>query len=378
MQASLYNELGYSLGSRYADSCLYYLTKASKLFKEVKDTQHYITARTNMLMTYETLKDSAKTFETYEELASLIKGRGWYTAEQSLYASMVSFYVNCNDSDKINLWEVKLQACEIINLENRSSTQLDSYRALYETKIYKEESAKRAEQLLTAGEQKNNLIGYFSIFVILSLGVVFLLVRESRLKRAVKKANKNYHMLLIESNHRIKNNLQTIISMLEYSNKDLKGKDSQALNRVLGKIQTVSALHKHLYLDVRNEKVDMKTYFNDIISLYHNISNSQFKIVPEISTISIPSERMVYFGLIFNEMLSNIIEHSTSLEKMVTISVIDFEDRLKLTYSDNSSFDATSSSGLGTNLIEQLVKRVEGRNYKLERETGKYQFEFYA
>ena len=126
-----------------------------------------------MLMTYETLKDSAKTFETYEELASLIKGRGWYTAEQSLYASMVSFYVNCNDSDKINLWKVKLQACEIINLENRSSTQLDSYRALYETKIYKEESAKRAEQLLTAGEQKNNLIGYFSIFVILSLGVVF-------------------------------------------------------------------------------------------------------------------------------------------------------------------------------------------------------------
>ena len=55
-----------------------------------------------MLMTYETLKNSAKTFETYEELASLIKGRGWYTAEQLLHASMVKFYVNRNDSDKVS------------------------------------------------------------------------------------------------------------------------------------------------------------------------------------------------------------------------------------------------------------------------------------
>ncbi|MFT5666462.1 MAG: DNA-binding LytR/AlgR family response regulator [Vicingaceae bacterium] len=79
------------LGSNRANSCFYYLANSSKLFIVSKGTQNYITARTNMLMTYETLKDSAKTFETYEELASLIKGRGWYTAEQLLHASMVSF-----------------------------------------------------------------------------------------------------------------------------------------------------------------------------------------------------------------------------------------------------------------------------------------------
>jgi DNA-binding LytR/AlgR family response regulator len=101
------NELGYLLGSNRADSCFYYLAKSSKLFIVSKDTQNYITARTNMLMTYETLKDSAKTFETYGELASLIKGTGWYTAEQLLHASMVSFFVNRNDSDKLSL---KLQA----------------------------------------------------------------------------------------------------------------------------------------------------------------------------------------------------------------------------------------------------------------------------
>ena len=60
-----------------------------------------------MLMIFKTVKDFAKIFETYEELASLIKGRVWYTAEQLLHASMVSFYVSRNDSDKLSS---KLQA----------------------------------------------------------------------------------------------------------------------------------------------------------------------------------------------------------------------------------------------------------------------------
>ncbi len=60
-------------------------------------------------------------------------------------------------------------------------------------------------------------------------------------------ANDKYEMLLIESNHRIKNNLQMILSMLEYKAIQ-SGKRNEDLEKVTSNIKAITALHKHLFL----------------------------------------------------------------------------------------------------------------------------------
>ena len=102
-----------------------------------------------------------------------------------------------------------------------------------------------------------------------------------------------------------------IISMLEFTKKGLKKSDSEIIQSMSGKIQTISALHKHLYVDVHNEHVDLNVYFSEILRHYQDIG-LKYSVNQSVCSASIRSERIVYFGLILNEMLSNTLEHGVS------------------------------------------------------------------
>lgn len=379
-KASLYNELGYTIGRFNIDSSLHYLGLAGKLFKELKDTANYVVVQTNIMRTYVLQNNFSRVNPIVNDLISLTNDDNFKALEVKLefYRTLTFYYQTISDTINFHMWGVKKYKTMSEVLRNSNSYKLNSYRALFETKKYQEEVAQKEQLLKNEEKSKEELVRYFLLLLIIIFIVGLLLFRESKLKIAVNKANERYHMLLVESNHRIKNNLQMIISMLEFSSKDLEDKESLAFKRMSGKIHTISALHKHLYLDVHNEKVALDTYFLDIIDSYQEITNSNFKIVKNLTSVPIQSERIVYFGLIFNELLSNTIEHSNSKDKIVEISVVQINDCYEFIYQDNSSFNSNLLAGTGTNLIEQLVKRIEGRNYKIESETGKYQFEFYV
>ena len=375
-KASLYNELGYRIGHRHLDSCLYLLGEASNIFKAERDTQNYIAARTNMLRTYETIGDSLNTLSTFNELNTLLQGKQWYTFERELYVTMASYYSKKKDTIQAYYWKLQSLKSQIQNIENISSTRLNSYRALYETEKYQQELERKAVQLNKAANWRNQLILYFLALLALSLGVTIWLIRVRKLKKKVAIANDNYQMLLVESNHRIKNNLQMIISMLQYASKDLKEEEVRAFKLMSGKIQTISILHKHLHLDVHNELMDLKNYFISIIFLYQDISSNTLQIKVDIDDISIKSERIVYFGLIFNEMLSNTFEHGKVLENTIYISIKDIDNKYYFSYQDNSCFNSNKQHGTGITMIKQLVSRIKGRNFNIDEKIGKFEFDF--
>lgn len=377
-QASLFNEKGYIIGDDDLDSCIHYIKKAVGLFKAIKDTHNYIGAGTNLIRAFIKTKDldSAKIY--IDRLEPLLHNKYWYTAEVELYRLIASYYGKIGDSLNKTYYKSKMFESTIEDLNEKNSTYMSSFRVLYETKKYQEEAKLKALELKKEEKRRNELISYLIIFAFLSIGVVFLLFRERKLKKEIEKVNERYHMLVVESNHRIKNNLQMIISMLQYSSKGLQGVDTIAFQRISGKIQTISALHKHLYLDAHNEKVELESYFNDIIILYGDLSGNTLKVEKRLDKVQIRSERMVYFGLIFNEMLANTIEHANMATKEVQLTVSGEGNIYCFSYQDNSSIENHGREGTGSLLIKQLVQRVEGSNFRLDKTIGKYQFEFYA
>ena len=87
-------------------------------------------------------------------------------------------------------------------------------------------------------------------------------------------------------------------------------------------------------------------------------------------------ERIVYFGLLFNEMLSNTIEHSLDKDTKMIVSLNQTETGYSFSYKDGAAWNNDEDAGLGASLIPELVERVEGENYSLDSTQGLYYFEF--
>ena len=244
---------------------------------------------------------------------------------------------------------------------------------------------------MQAAERRSaELIIYVSILGVLVFGILVLLFRQRTLNKQVRsvnlklnalngdlhQANEKYHMLIVESNHRIKNNLQMIISMLQYTSKDLGPDNQLAIDALTSKIHTISALHKHLYADVHNERVNLGTYFKEIVSLYVEISSANFSFNDQIDQVEIRSERIIYFGLIFNELLSNSIEHNQAEAPQISLRIYKQDDNYLFAYEDGEKRPENEKAGMGTQLIAQLIRRIGGQNYEFSSHNGRYQFEF--
>ena len=269
---------------------------------------------------------------------------------------------------------------------------MTSFQALFETEKFQKQAVgsdlkaiqKEKELQLESNKSKNLLYSLLALLIIFSF-VGFIYFRERKLKNQVKQinddlniSNENYQLLMIESNHRIKNNLQMVISMLEYASDDVRETGPVALKRISSKIHTISSLHKHLYSDVHNELVDISVYFNEIINSYKTITSGRINPEKSIEPIRIKSERIVYFGLVFNELIANTIEHSQFTESSIRIEITQIEDGYLFHYSDGSVHDEKSAPGTGSLLITQLIKRVRGKKLEINKSTGTYQFTFHA
>jgi len=378
-EASLKNELGYRLagqGDRVAG--LQLLLDAAQIFEENGDDHNFVITLTNALAIYIANENDTKVDSVSSIIEEKMDGKGWLSAEVKYYLRMYHYEFGRGDSIATLEWQVRSMQSNLEHNKTITSQRMSGLRVVHETEKFQEEARQQAEALAKQEARTRELIIYLSILVGLVLGVVALLLRERSLKQKVDVANEKYHMLLVESNHRIKNNLQMIISMLQYASKDLGDENSAAFKRMSGKIHTISALHKHLYLDVHNERVSMETYFGEIITLYKEFNTAGFLVEKRIAPAAIKSERIVYFGLIFNEMLANTIEHNHSTNKKASISITEQGDHFLFDYHDGSSWEGTAAEGTGSLLIKQLIHRVGGTNYHFDPSKGLYQFEFYA
>lgn len=379
-QAGLYNELGYTLGSFNIDSSLLYLNKAADLFYALGDKANYVVSKTNIFRTYALQKDIEKATPIVKELIEITNDESFNSLEVELefYRTLTFYYLNLNDTLNFNKWSVEKYRITAEILKNSSTDKLNSFRALYETKRYKDQIAEKAKELEKEVSRRKELILYFTIVLLLGIGITFLLLRERKLKQKVKKANERYQMLLVESNHRIKNNLQMIISMLEFSSKESDLQSALAFKRMSGKVQTIGALHKLLYLNVHNEKVDLKSYFEEVLELYQSINKNNVQVSLNIATVAIESEQIIYFGLIFNEMLSNSLEHNKSDLINIQLTIQREKNAYRFSYQDFSEFDSNYTEGTGIKLIQKLIGRIGAKQFELDRNSGSYNFKFYV
>ena len=177
-------------------------------------------------------------------------------------------------------------------------------------------------------------------------------------------SNKEKTILIKEIHHRVKNNLQTIISILrlqsgETNNKELGTQFKEAINR----IHTMSSIHEKLYKQNDISNINLKNYItelsNDLKLAYDITSKVKTTIICDLIQINLKT--LVPLGLLINELVSNSYKHAFGDNGgEIKITLRKLNDELILEYIDNGTWKEDSESGFGLELIELLVEQLRG------------------
>jgi len=169
---------------------------------------------------------------------------------------------------------------------------------------------------------------------------------------------KEKEILFQELDHRVKNNLQIISSIVSLHSS--KEDTSQALEDINNTISAISLAHDKLHHNTTHNTLEIKNYIN--VLLDNLLSSSILKIQKEINSplIYLNAEEAVTLGIIINEFISNSIKYAFDGVDSPKIMVNIQEDKnfLSIIISDNGIGlkDNIQSSGLGMDIIKTLSK----------------------
>ena len=191
----------------------------------------------------------------------------------------------------------------------------------------------------------------------------------TELKRAedtLREALKEKDYLMQELNHRVKNNLAMVSSLI-----NLKDFETAAdLSDLQHQIETIGLIHEKLNKTGSVTEIDCRDYFDDLLSsLFSSFTKRPVKIEANIDEISIPTKSAMSLGLLINEIATNAIKYGFSGEEEAVFSVNMKEDRengrYELTLSNTGKpfpedLALESTETLGLRLINALVAQIDG------------------
>ncbi|MBW7867413.1 MAG: sensor histidine kinase [Brumimicrobium sp.] len=212
----------------------------------------------------------------------------------------------------------------------------------------------------------------------------YLKLKEEN-ERVEKKNNENI-ILLQEVHHRVKNNLQVIISLLRIQSSEFKSQEAKiAFQDTINRVLSMSLIHQKIYQKESMVDIDLEDYLKTLLADLLQVSGEQSKVRYEVHSDfkSIDIDKMVPFGLIVNELLSNSLKHAFnfSLEGDYRI-VIDIKkgsgpEYFSLNYLDNGVWKEGTDKSFGLQLIDIFTEQLNGKYRRVINEKGtQYEFEF--
>jgi len=189
-------------------------------------------------------------------------------------------------------------------------------------------------------------------------------------------------VLFRELHHRVKNNLQLILSIIRLQRFDLKNRQSSyEFEKLENRIKAISKTHEILCDSNDIVEINMDDYISELCEdVSESIINKDIKIELKVKATMLLSQA-VYVGLIINELISNSIKHAFKTNKG-TIFINLFKDRNEYILSVGDSGEGydknlINQGRLGLRLVDSLVtKQLDGSITTKKEEIFKYTIKF--
>ncbi len=177
--------------------------------------------------------------------------------------------------------------------------------------------------------------------------------------------------LIREIHHRVKNNLQIVISLLNTQSAYLHNQDAlDAIKNSQHRMQTMSLIHQKLYQSDNLSTIEMSVYIRELVEyLSESVGQSgSVKISFDVSPVRLDVSQAIPLGLIINEAISNSIKYAFKEQASGQINVLlrrEHDDTYLMCISDNGigladNFDPYNTSSLGMSLMQGLAQQMDG------------------
>jgi len=320
-----------------------YLTKALDFANELNlpDMKSYITKALSEL--YEKQGNTVKAFEAYKTYK--IIDDSLFMSDKALEAERL-----------LKEYEVERKDSEIALLSK--DNELHTFRI--------------------QRQQRNILYGSIGFFSILGFSV-FLFFQRQRLQRTEKKLQASLgekETLLKEIHHRVKNNLQLIISLLTIQAEDQREQTiEEFLYKGQNRVKTISLIHERLYRTENLSSINFEIYTKELLEeIFKSYSPTDIEYQIHADNVQLDIEKAIPLGLILNELVSNSLKHAFQNQPkgQLNIHLKNEADNVQLSVQDNGkgfNIDNQKGGSIGLQLVRLLVRQLRG-DFKVMNNEG--------
>lgn len=314
--------------------------------------------------------------DVYRALFKIDSAQGKFDAMKNLYR-----YVELRDKMYTNKKDFQLEELNVRYQTLQKQKDLAMYKA---KNLLQQQQAKASSRVM--------YIGFASLFIIICFVLARFISKQksnrqlSLQKDEINKKNSlletvirekddlliSKEWLLKEVHHRVKNNLQLVMSLLNSQTNYLK--DESAMKAVLEskhRVLAMSLIHQTLYSSENVSSIEMSDYIKTVVEYLQESYETKTKIYFEqqIEPLRLDISFAVPVGLILNELVTNAIKYAfpTEGQNRITISFFKSAEReITLIIADNGrglpgDFNNSTTKSFGITLIRGLTEDLDGK-----------------
>ena len=214
------------------------------------------------------------------------------------------------------------------------------------------------------------------------IGAILDITDRKRAEVQLHASLREKDILLREIHHRVKNNMQVIIGLL-----DLQASSSgnpelmEMLNKGQSRIRSMALVHEKLYASKDFTRINLAGYLRtlsqDLFQSY-KINPGKIDLIIQTDGVYVDINKAIPCGLVLNELISNVLKHAFPGDRQGELQIIIREEKnteMEIVVRDNGmglpdDVDMHQPRTMGLNLVNGLVKNQLDGQMEVRRDNG--------
>jgi two-component sensor histidine kinase len=200
--------------------------------------------------------------------------------------------------------------------------------------------------------------------------IITAMMEKKQAEGALKKQLAEKEVLLREVHHRVKNNIATLMSLLNFQADTAESTEVRnGLLEAVARAESMQRLYEKLLISGEYQEVSMKDYLDDLVNSIVGIFliNPNISVETSITDFTLDAKRAGTLGIITNELLTNVLKYAFAGRKKGTISIkLDKAGpQIHLVIQDDGvGIDEqklqAKTTGFGLTLVHMLAEELRG------------------